>query len=67
MDADLKALEEKLSQLVALCRALSAENTGLKQELVQAQDDAKQLKSQMAQASIRLEALIGKLPQDIAG
>jgi cell division protein ZapB len=67
MDVDLKALEEKLSQLVALCRTLGAENAGLKQELAQAQDDAEQLKSQITQASIRLEALIGKLPQDIAG
>lgn len=66
MDADLKVLEEKLGQLMALCRALSAENTSLKQELAQAQDDAKQLKAQIAQASVRLEALIGQLPQDVA-
>jgi cell division protein ZapB len=66
MDADLKVLEEKLSQLVELCRALGAENTSLKQELAQAQDDTKQLKAQIAQASVRLEALIGQLPQDVA-
>lgn len=67
MDADLKVLEEKLNQLVALCRALGAENTSLKQELAQAQDDTKQLKAQIAQASVRLEALIGQLPHDVAG
>ncbi|HEY3299658.1 MAG TPA: hypothetical protein VGJ90_02705 [Methylophilaceae bacterium] len=67
MDADLKVLEEKLSQLVELCRALGAENTSLKQELAQAQDDTKQLKAQIAQASVRLEALIGQLPHDVAG
>lgn len=67
MDADLKVLEEKLNQLVTLCRALGAENTSLKQELAQARDDAKQLKAQIAQASSRLEALIGQLPQDLAG
>lgn len=66
MDADLKVLEEKLNQLVALCRALGAENTSLKQELAQARDDAKQLKAQIAQASARLETLIGQLPQDLA-
>ncbi len=66
MDADLKVLEEKLSQLVELCRALGAENTSLKQELAQAQDDTKQLKAQIAQASVRLEALIGQLPHDVA-
>jgi cell division protein ZapB len=66
MDADLKVLEEKLSQLVELCRALGAENTSLKQELAQVKDDANQLKAQIAQASVRLEALIGQLPQDVA-
>ena len=65
MEADLKALEEKLTQLVALCQLLRSENLQLRQELVQAQDDNKQLKDNMALASTRLEALIGRLPQDV--
>ncbi len=63
MDADLKALEEKLSQLVAVCHSLRAENLNLKKDLVQAQGDVQQLKTQMTQASSRLALLIDQLPQ----
>ena len=65
MEADLKALEEKLAQLIALCQLLRSENLELRQELAQAQDDTKQLKDNMALASTRLEALIERLPQDV--
>jgi len=65
MEADLKALEEKLAQLIALCQLLRSENLELRQELAQAQDDTKQLKDNMALASKRLEALIERLPQDV--
>lgn len=65
MEADLKALEDKLTQLIALCQLLRSENLELRQELVQAQDEARQLKDNMALASTRLEALIERLPQDV--
>jgi cell division protein ZapB len=65
MEADLKALEEKLAQLIALCQLLRSENLELRQDLAQAQDDTKQLKDNMALASTRLEALIERLPQDV--
>ncbi|HLD09011.1 MAG TPA: hypothetical protein VJB68_03070 [Methylophilaceae bacterium] len=64
MDADLKALEDKLAQLIALCQTLRSENLELRQNLAQAQDDTRQLKDSMTQASVRLEALIEQLPQD---
>jgi len=64
MDADLKALEDKLTQLIALCQLLRSENIELRQNLAQAQDDTKQLKASMTKASTRLEALIEQLPQD---
>jgi len=63
MDADLKALEEKVAQLVALCQSLRTENLELRQALAQAQDETKQIKEQMAKASTRLEALIDQLPE----
>jgi len=63
MDADLKALEEKVAQLVALCQSLRTESIELRQALAQAQDETKQIKEQMAKASTRLEALIDKLPE----
>jgi len=64
MEADLKALEEKVTQLIKLCQTLRNENLQLRQDLAQAQDDSRQLKDNMALASMRLEALIERLPQD---
>lgn len=63
MDADLKALEDKVAQMVELCHALRKDNIELRQHLAQAQSDSKQLKDQMAQAGRRIEALIEKLPE----
>ncbi len=63
MDADLKALEDKLTQHIALCQMLRSENMELRQNLAKAQDDSRQLKDNMTQASVRLEALIEQLPQ----
>ena len=62
MDADLTALEEKVTHLIALCQSLREENVQLRQELAQAQDDTRQLRDNMVQASARLEALIERLP-----
>lgn len=67
MDADLKALEDKLTQLIALCQQMRAENLELRQDLAQAQDDSRQLKENMALASTRLTALIERLPQGVVG
>jgi cell division protein ZapB len=64
MDADLKALEEKVARLITLCQALRDENMQLRQELAHAQDDTRQLRDNMTQASARLEALIDRLPVD---
>jgi cell division protein ZapB len=66
MDADLKALEEKLTKLIAQTRLLHSENITLRQELQQAQDDMRQLKANMMLASTRIEALIGRLPEEAA-
>jgi|PersoiStandDraft_1058852.scaffolds.fasta_scaffold263057_1 cell division protein ZapB len=63
MESDLNVLEAKLTQLIELCQSLRGENLQLRQELAQARDDTKQLKSQMTEASARLEALIERLPQ----
>ena len=65
MDADLKALEEKVAQLVALCLSLRTENQDLRQQLAQVQDETRRLKDQMTQASVRLEAVIDKLPESL--
>jgi cell division protein ZapB len=67
MEADLKALEDKVAQLISLCQQLRAENIDLRQELAQAQNDARQLKENMALAGDRLEALLETLPEDSHG
>ena len=62
MDADLKALEEKLSGLISLCSDLRSENAQLRLDLNSTQNDAALLKANMAQASERIEALMERLP-----
>jgi uncharacterized protein (TIGR02449 family) len=62
MDADLKALEEKLSHLISLCGDLRNENSQLRQDLSAMQNDTALLKANMALASERIEALMESLP-----
>ncbi|MDG1445875.1 MAG: hypothetical protein P8Q15_05925 [Methylophilaceae bacterium] len=56
MDADIKALEEKLAKLIALIGSLRAENMQLREK-------SDVLKNKMAIASVKLEGLLEKLPQ----
>jgi len=62
MDADLKALEVKLSGLISLCSDLRKENAQLRLDLNATQTDAALLKANMARASERIEALMESLP-----
>jgi len=62
MDADLKVLEEKLSQLISLCSELRDENAQLRLDLGAMQSDTALLKANMAKASERIEALMQSLP-----
>ena len=64
MEADLTALEAKVSQLVGLCQQLRTENMDLRQALAQAQSDVKQLNENMTLAGDRLQALLQSLPED---
>lgn len=64
MDADLKSLEHKLSQLITLCQTLRAQNTELRQQLLQAQSETQQLKDNIELVSTRLEAVIERLPEE---
>jgi cell division protein ZapB len=63
MDADIKILEDKITQLVSLCGSLHEENVQLQGDLTKAQKDSDTLKSNMEQASIKLEGLLDKIPQ----
>jgi cell division protein ZapB len=63
MDADLKSLEDKISQLVDLTQSVRANNLELRQALALAHDEVRLLKGQMQQASDKLESLIDQLPE----
>ncbi|MFM1911215.1 MAG: hypothetical protein RJB18_606 [Pseudomonadota bacterium] len=65
MDADLKALEEKISQLVQLCKSLREDNTELRQSLALVQGAERDLKARMQQAQIRIESIMDRLPEDV--
>lgn len=66
MDADLKALEQKLIQLISFCTSLKDENNELRQSLNQSQQQLNQLQNNMQLASTKIEALMQTLPVDIA-
>jgi cell division protein ZapB len=63
MDADLKALEEKIGQFVDLTQRLRADNRSLRQQLAQAINENKRLGEKLDGAKQRLEALLERLPE----
>ena len=64
MDAQLKSLEDKINQFVALSQRLRANNHQLRQQLAAAQSENKELLGKIADAKIRLETLLGQIPED---
>jgi cell division protein ZapB len=62
MEADLKSLQEKLTKLITLCSTLREENIRLRSDLTQAQDKTDMLKTNMLQASNKLEIIVESLP-----
>jgi cell division protein ZapB len=64
MDADLKALEEKIGQFVELAQRLRADNRSLRQQLAQALNENKRLAEKVDSAKKRLESLLERMPED---
>ena len=64
MDAELKSLEEKINQFVAVCQRLRAENHQLRQQLASAQNENKQLNDKIGDAKTRLESLLPQIPEE---
>ena len=62
MDADLKALEQKVGQLIGLCTVLREENAQLRSDLTATKTDSDLLKANMDEAGKRIEALMERLP-----
>ena len=66
MEADLKALEQKLTQFVELCQRLRTDNQQLRQQLASAENDNKLLSEKIGTAASRLENLLTQIPEDDA-
>ena len=66
MDAELKSLEGKINQFVALCQRLRTDNHEMRQQLAAMQNENKQLLEKVADAKARLETLLAKIPEDEA-
>ncbi len=66
MEADLKALEQKLTQFLELCQRLRVDNQHLRQQLASAMNDNKQLSEKIGTAANRLETLLNQIPEEEA-
>jgi cell division protein ZapB len=64
MDAELRSLEQKISQFVELCQRLRADNQQLRQELASAVSESKRLEEKINVATARLEALLSHMPAE---
>ena len=65
MHAELDTLEAKIRQVTELCQTLRNENIALRQQLLTAQQDNKQLTTRLDAAKTRLQALLETLPEDV--
>ena len=64
MDAELKSLEDKINQFVALSQRLRVDNHQLRQQLASAQNENKQLSEKIGAAKTRLETLLAQIPEE---
>jgi cell division protein ZapB len=64
MHAELETLEAKIRQVAELCHNLRRENIALRQSLLAAQQDNKQLTTRLEAAKTRLQTLLDTLPED---
>jgi cell division protein ZapB len=66
MEADLKALEQKLTRFVEMCHQLRLDNQQLREQLASAMSDNKQLNDKIGTATNRLENLLNQIPEEEA-
>jgi len=60
---ELSTLEGKVAQVVALCQALRVENSQLRQQLVIAENERREMTERMEAARGRIEQLALQLPE----
>jgi len=65
MHAELDTLEAKIRQVAELCHTLRQDNIALRQQLLSAQQDNKQLTTRLEAARTRLQTLLDTLPEDV--
>jgi len=65
MHAELDTLETKIRQVAELCHTLRQENIALRQQVLTAQRDNKQLTTRLEAARTRLQTLLNTLPEDV--
>jgi cell division protein ZapB len=66
MEAELKTLEQKVTQFVELCQRLRVDNHQLRQQLASILNDNKLLEEKVSHATSRLENLLNQIPEDNA-
>jgi cell division protein ZapB len=64
MEAELTALDEKISQLVQLTQKLRKDNSQLRQNLASAESENRRLADKVEIAKARLEGLLAQIPDD---
>jgi cell division protein ZapB len=64
MHAELDTLEAKIRQVADLCQSLRRENVSLRQQLLAAQHENKQMNTRLDAAKARLQSLLDQLPED---
>ncbi len=64
MIAELETLEAKIYLVAERCQTLLSDNVGLRQQLLSAQQEVRQLNAKLESASVRLQKLLEKIPED---
>lgn len=64
VETAISELEEKITQFIELCQQLRAENTALRQQILNLQADNKSLHKKIKTATDQLRGLLDKIPAD---
>ena len=62
MDEEIKMLENKLTELVDAVTSLRQENSEIKPSLEMLQEENRALKAKISEATMKIENLLGQLP-----
>ena len=62
MDEEIKILEDKLTELVDAVTSLRQENSEIKPSVEMLQEENRALKAKISEATIKIENLLGQLP-----